>query len=84
MKKLPLPLLLLGAAFLLFTLKPKKTYKVMETDGPIAYVILKDNDKYWQFGIPATLVGKPIVIPADASIGSKIDYDAAAGPVYQA
>lgn len=83
MKKLPLPLLL-GAAVLLFTLKPKKTYKVIETDGPTAYVILKDNDKYWQFGIPATLVGRSIVVPPTASVGSKIDYDATAGPVYQA
>lgn len=85
MKKLPLPLLLLGGALLLFTMKPKKTYKVFETDGVVTYVILKDGSKYWQFGIPTADVGKRISkVPTDASVVSKIDYDASAGPVYQA
>ena len=85
MKKLPLPLLLLGGALLLFTMKPKKTYKKWETDNDVTYVILKDGNKYWQFGIPTPDLGKRIPkIPSNASVGSKSDYDAAAGPVYQA
>lgn len=67
------PLLLLAAAALYFV-RSKRTYKVMEVDGPTAYIILKDGETYWQFGIPTSLVGSKVTIPQSASVGSAYDY----------
>lgn len=80
MKKL-FPILLLAAAAFYFV-RSKRTYKVMETDGSITYIILKDGATYWQFGIPTSLVGSRVTIPQSASVGSAYDYARLTGAEY--
>ena len=81
MKNLPLPLLLLGAAFLLFTLKPKSkiSYRVKETNGPFETLIAKEEvgDKvyYWEFAVGKGT--RPTTLPKQKAAVDTEDWDAA-------
>ena len=77
-----LPIIAVAALFLLMGKKSKKTYKVVEVDGPSTYVILKDGDSYWQFAVPNAFIGRQLVTPADAQVASAHDYAVLTGTEY--
>ena len=81
MKKLPLPLLLLGGAVLLFTMKSKSkiSLRLKETNGPFETLIAKEETGkdvyYWEFVVNKGV--RPKSLPKQKARVDPEDWNAA-------